>query len=34
MDILKHGNEVEVLEPENLRNKLVERIDAMQQVYS
>lgn len=33
MDILKHGNEVEVLEPETLRRKLVERIDAMQQVY-
>lgn len=33
MDILKHGNEVEVLEPETLRNKLVERIGAMQQVY-
>lgn len=33
MDILKHGSEVEVLQPETLRNKLIERVDAMQQLY-
>ena len=34
MDILKHGPEVEVLEPPELRAKVAERIDAMRDLYS
>ncbi len=34
MDILKHGPEVEVLEPQELRNKVRQRIDAMQDLYA
>jgi predicted DNA-binding transcriptional regulator YafY len=33
MDILKHGPEVEVLEPLDLRRKVIDRIEAMGQVY-
>jgi len=33
MDILKHGPEVEVLAPPELRNKVIERIRAMQDLY-
>lgn len=33
MDILKHGPEVEVLQPPDLRYKVVERIKAMQDLY-
>jgi predicted DNA-binding transcriptional regulator YafY len=33
MDILKHGPEVEVLEPPDLRRKVIDRIEAMGQVY-
>lgn len=33
MDVLKHGDEVEVLEPESLREKVIERIGAMGRVY-
>lgn len=33
MDILKHGSEVEVLQPPDLRRKVVERIKAMQDLY-
>ncbi|MFT5220766.1 MAG: putative DNA-binding transcriptional regulator YafY [Planctomycetota bacterium] len=33
MDILKYGAEVEVLEPEGLRNKISERIDQMRDLY-
>ena len=33
MDILKHGPEVEVLQPADLRRKVVERIEAMQDLY-
>jgi len=34
MDILKHGPEVEVLEPPELRAKLRQRIDAMRDLYT
>ncbi|MCP4472666.1 MAG: YafY family transcriptional regulator [Gammaproteobacteria bacterium] len=34
MDILKHGAEVEVLEPAELRNKVKQRIEAMQHLYA
>lgn len=34
MDILKFGAEVEVLEPAQLRARVVERIDAMQRLYA
>ncbi len=33
MDILKHGDEVEVLEPADLREKVISRIEAMGRVY-
>ncbi len=33
MDILKHGSEVEVLQPPELRRKVVDRIRAMQALY-
>ncbi len=33
MDILKHGNDVEVIEPMDLREKLIDRIDAMRVLY-
>jgi len=33
MDILKHGPEVEVLEPPELRRKVIDRIEAMGKVY-
>ena len=33
MDILKHGPEVEVLAPPELRHKVIERISAMQDLY-
>ena len=33
MDILKHGPEVEVLAPPNLRHKVIDRIKAMQALY-
>jgi predicted DNA-binding transcriptional regulator YafY len=33
MDILKHGPEVEVLEPPDLRRKVIDRIEAMGRVY-
>ena len=33
MDILKHGSEVEVLAPPDLRRKVIERIGAMQALY-
>jgi predicted DNA-binding transcriptional regulator YafY len=33
MDILKHGPEVEVLQPADLRRKVVQRISAMQALY-
>jgi predicted DNA-binding transcriptional regulator YafY len=33
MDILKHGAEVEVLAPPELRRKVIERIKAMQALY-
>ena len=33
MDILKHGSEVEVLAPPDLRRKVVDRIKAMQALY-
>ena len=34
MDILKHGAEVEVLEPLALRERVTQRIDAMQALYA
>jgi predicted DNA-binding transcriptional regulator YafY len=34
MDILKHGPEVEVLEPPQLREKVAARIDAMRELYT
>ena len=34
MDILKHGTEVEVLEPPELRSKVRQRIDAMRDLYT
>ena len=34
MDIFRHGSEVEVIEPEALRARVIERIEAMRQVYS
>ena len=34
MDIFRHGSEVEVIEPEALRASVIERIEAMRQVYS
>ncbi|MDH5354199.1 MAG: YafY family transcriptional regulator [Gammaproteobacteria bacterium] len=34
MDVLKHGSEVEVLQPAGLRESLIERISAMQRLYS
>ena len=34
MDILRHGDEVEVLEPENLRQTLKARIESMHALYS
>ena len=34
MDILKHGPEVEVLEPPQLRERVRQRIDAMQDLYA
>jgi predicted DNA-binding transcriptional regulator YafY len=34
MDILKHGAEVEVLEPKELRERVKQRIDAMQALYN
>lgn len=33
MDILKHGSEVEVLQPPDLRRKVIDRIKAMQALY-
>jgi len=33
MDILKHGSEVEVLQPPELRRKVIDRIRAMQALY-
>ena len=33
MDILKHGSEVEVLQPPELRRKVIDRIRAMQDMY-
>ncbi|MCP4433774.1 MAG: WYL domain-containing protein [Gammaproteobacteria bacterium] len=33
MDILKHGSDVEVLQPEPLRNAIIARIDAMKMCY-
>ena len=33
MDILKHGSEVEVLQPSELRRKVIDRIRAMQAIY-
>ena len=33
MDILKHGAEIEVLEPADLREKVIGRIQAMAQIY-
>lgn len=33
MDIFRHGSEVEVLKPEALRARVVERIEAMRQIY-
>ena len=34
MDILKYGAEVEVLEPAELRQRVKQRIDAMQDLYA
>ncbi|MCP4874497.1 MAG: WYL domain-containing protein [Gammaproteobacteria bacterium] len=34
MDILKHGAEVEVLEPQELRERVSQRIDAMRALYN
>ncbi len=33
MDIFRHGAEVEVLQPDDLRARVVERIEAMRQIY-
>ena len=34
MDLLRHGENVEVLEPVELRQAVVERVQAMQALYS
>jgi len=34
MDILKHGSEVEVLQPSELRERVKRRIVAMQALYA